>query len=263
MKDSLTNELAKADEGISHAEADLSQYDDRLQAVDAEMEAAAEHCNRANHALEEGQKQKEQFEDKVRKAMAERHDLQSSQRDIKVVLDEANARLKTQQEKVEAEENRLIEVSNGGYARRQAEYEEAKNFAAAARAEYESYERGQPSLREAIKSAERKTQDAKKQLDIKIQDINQADNRLRELTRENAQARNGFPEKMPALLRAIQQERSFTTRPVGPIGHHVTLLKPKWASIIENTLGNSLSSFVVKSHGDQKILSNIMKRVGW
>jgi ATP-dependent RNA helicase DDX6/DHH1 len=154
-------------------------------------------------------------------------------------------------------------VSNGGYARRQEECQEAKNLAAAARTEYESYERGQPSLREAIKTAEKKTQDAKKQLDIKIQDINQADGRLRELTRENAQARSGFPDNMPALLRAIQQERSFTARPVGPIGHHVTLLKPKWASIIESTLGHSLSSFVVKSHGDQKILSNLMKRVGW
>lgn len=227
------------------------------------METAAELCNRADHALEEGQKQKEQCEDRVRKDVAERHGLQSSQRDIKAVLDEANARLKTQQEKVEAEEKRLMEVSNGGYARRQAECEEAKNLAAAARTDYESYERGQPSLREAIKSAAGKTQDAKKQLDIKIQDINQADSRLRELTRENAQARNGFPDRMPALLRAIQQERSFTARPVGPVGHHITLLKPKWASIIESTLGNSLSSFVVKSHGDQKILSNIMRRVGW
>lgn len=255
--------MAKADEGISNAEADLSQYDDALQTVDEEMETAAEHCNRAENALEEAQKQKEQLEDKVKKDMAERHGLQTSQRDIKVVLDDANARLETAKEKVKAEEARLIEVSNGGYARRQAECEEAKDRAAAARTEYESYERGQPSLREAIKSAERKTQDAKKQLDIKIQDINQADSRLRELTRENAQARNGFPDKMPALLRAIQQERSFTARPVGPVGHHVTLLKPKWASIIESTLGHSLSSFVVKSHSDQKILSNIMKRVGW
>jgi chromosome segregation ATPase len=164
---------------------------------------------------------------------------------------------------VEAEELRLIEVSNGGYARKQEECEEAKNHAAAARTEYESYQQRQPSLRAAIKSAESKEQDAKKQCALKTKDLNQADNRLRELTKENSQLKDGFPNKTQALLRAIQQERSFASPPVGPIGRHVTLLKPKWASVIESTLGNTLSSFVVKTHGDQKILSGIMKRVGW
>lgn len=172
--------------------------------------------------------------------------------------------METAQKKIKAEELRLVEVSNGGYARKQEECQQAKNDAAAARTEYESHERGQPSLREAIKTAEKKAQDAQKQLDIKKQDFNQAKNRLQELTRENAQAKYGFPDKMSALLRAIEQERDrFAVFPIGPIGHHVTLLKPKWASIIESSLGATLYSFVVKSHDDQKHLSKIMKRVGW
>lgn len=191
------------------------------------------------------------------------HTSQAGQRVVKSHLEGARVRLEAAQEEVQNEELRLIEVSNGAYARKQEECEDAKNRAAAARTEYESHEKGQASLREAAKTAETKASEAKKQWELKKQDLDQAQGRLRELTRENAQAKDGFPDKMQALLRAIRQEHSFAAPPVGPIGHHVTLLKPKWASIIENTLGNSLSSFVVKSHGDQKILSNIMKRVGW
>lgn len=162
------------------------------------------------------------------------------------------------------EELRLVEVSNGGYARKQEEFQQAKNDAAAARAAYESRGSGEAPLRQAIKDAEKKAQDAKKQLDMKNQDLLHAKNRLQELTRENAQVKYGFPDKLPALLRAIEQQSSrFASRPIGPIGHHVTLLQPKWASVIESSLGATLSSFVVKNHGDQKTLSNIMNRVNW
>lgn len=93
------------------------------------------------------------------------------------------------------EELRLVEVSNGGYARKQEEFQQAKNDAAAARAAYESRGSGESPLRQAIKDAEKKAQDAKKQLDMKNQDLLHAKNRLQELTRENAQVKYGFPQK--------------------------------------------------------------------
>lgn len=68
---------------------------------------------------------------------------------------------------------------------------------------------------------------------------------------------------MPALLRAIRDERSFNEPPVGPVGQHVRLLKPEWSSVLENSLGSTLGSFVVTSKQDLNTLSNIMQRVKW
>ena len=65
------------------------------------------------------------------------------------------------------------------------------------------------------------------------------------------------------LLKAIQQEKSFTQTPVGPVGHHVSLLQPKWSSILETSFGTTLNSFIVTSKKDMNILSSIMKRAGW
>lgn len=245
------------------------------------MEAAQEYSDRADRALAQGQREKEEIGDKVTEQTKVTHEArvrgpilhlpdeniintsQYGQRGIRDYITNATARLQAAEAKVKAEELRLIEVSNGGYARKQEEYEAAKSRAAAAQTEYESHQQGQASLRHAVESAESKESEAKKQWDLKKNDLNQANSRLRELTKENAQIKYGFPNKLQTLLNAIQQERSFAAPPIGPVGHHVTLLQPKWASVIENTIGKSLSAFVVKTHGDQKILSGIMKRVGW
>jgi len=133
----------------------------------------------------------------------------------------------------------------------------------AARKEYEDHQPGASSLQEDVKTAGKEMEWAKKQCDSKKNDIAQAENRLRSLTRENGQRHTGFPDKMPALLRAIQQERSFTSQPVGPIGDHITLLKPKWSSILENSFGATLSSFIVSCKRDMNILSSLMARVNW
>ena len=161
------------------------------------------------------------------------------------------------------EERRLAEVSDGGYARKQEECEQAANRAAAARKEYEGHQPGAASLQEDVKTAGKEMESAKKQCDSKKNDIGQAENRLRTLTREDGQRHTGFPDKMPALLRAIQQEKSFTSQPVGPIGDHITLLKPKWSSILENSFGATLSSFIVSCKRDMNILSNLMGKVNW
>jgi chromosome segregation ATPase len=93
-------------------------------------------------------------------------------------------------------------------------------------------------------------------------EVDQAESNLRNLNREGIR-RTGFNERMPALLKEVEIERSFSRKPVGPIGSYVSLLKPEWSSILENALGTTLNSFIVTSKRDMNILSHIMQRVGW
>lgn len=154
-------------------------------------------------------------------------------------------------------------MSGGGYTRKQEECEQASNDAAAARREYDAHRQDAGRVREDLETAQREAESAKIPVERKRHDIAQAEARLKVLTREGGPKQSGFPDKMPTLLKAIQQEQSFTTRPVGPVGHHVTLLKPKWASILENSFGGTLGSFIVTSKRDMNTLSQIMRRVNW
>jgi chromosome segregation ATPase len=94
-------------------------------------------------------------------------------------------------------------------------------------------------------------------------DIEQSEKLLRSLSKDRGQQDSGFHEKMSMLLGAIQQENSFGRHPVGPLGHHVRLVKPEWSAVLENSFGATLTSFVVTSKRDMNILSGIMQRVGW
>lgn len=94
-------------------------------------------------------------------------------------------------------------------------------------------------------------------------DIEQSENLLRSMSKDREQHDSGFHEKMPMLLKAVQQENSFGRRPIGPLGHHLRLLKPEWSAVLENSFGATLTSFVVTTKRDMNVLSGIMQRVGW
>lgn len=188
---------------------------------------------------------------------------QSEEREIKLVLKGANDDKDKLNGQIEAENQRLAEVSDGSYARKQKEHEEARQSAEEARKAYEDHlpEKGQ--LIDDRQQAQNEEAAARRQVEDKNEEVRHAEARLRQLKGDNGPRQNGFHAKMPRLLKAIQDERSFTTPPIGPVGNHVTLLKPKWSSIIETSLGNNLTGFIVSSKRDQGILRNIMERMQW
>lgn len=145
----------------------------------------------------------------------------------------------------------------------QTELEEKQIEASEARTVHEAHQKDTTRLKDDIKKAEDDVKSKTTPI-IKLKsDIEQAENVLRSLTRDRGAQDAGFNDRMPMLLRAIRQDNSFSKQPVGPIGRHVRLLKPKWSSILETSFGNTLSSFVVTSKRDMNILSNIMQRVSW
>ncbi|KAJ5885314.1 hypothetical protein N7495_009824 [Penicillium taxi] len=281
-RDSLGEELTKANESIANAEADMDQFNARLQAAEAEHDTASEHALQADRDREKGNMDKDKAQEELAEMMAKRHELsvhiplppppittfkladtlQTEQRTVRDHFKLVEEKVSQQQKKIDAEIQRLAEVSDGAYARRQEEYDQATQRATAARAEEEEHREGEGILREEIQKADREVQSVQKLVDAKKKDIEDVQNRLRTLQKEDGQRKSGFHDKMPQLVRAIQQETSFTTPPVGPVGNYITLLKPKWSSILENAFGGTLNSFIVSSKQDMMTLSSLMRRVG-
>ncbi|KAJ5667938.1 uncharacterized protein N7477_006508 [Penicillium maclennaniae] len=260
-RDALNDQVSRVDSQIADAEAAIGRFDDALQAVEADSERAAEHAFRADYECEEARSERERIKEKLDETMSQRHDLQAEQRQIKEYLEAAKTRIAETQHKMEIENRRLTEASDGGYARKQEECEQSATRAIAARKKYDDHQPGVTSLHEDVKIASKNMESAQRHWESKRNDVRHAEDRLRALTREDGQRRDGFPDRMPALLKAIQQEASFTSKPIGPIGAHITLLKPKWSSILENSFGGTLSSFIVSNKRDMSILSNLMVKV--
>jgi chromosome segregation ATPase len=165
------------------------------------------------------------------------------------------------QKKIDSEKQRLAEVSNGGYARKENEWEQAVKDASMAKDTYNEHRNGAAGLHSEAEVAERQDSEAWQPIELKNKEIEQAKSQLENLNRQGGEMRTGRHPKIPTLLREIQKERSFQSPPVGPICDHVTLLKPKWSSVLENVLGGALNGFIVSSKRDSNILLAIMGRL--
>lgn len=159
---------------------------------------------------------------------------------------------------------RLSELSGGSFARKQEELQHAENDAATARQQYEEHQGRTSSLESELHKAEANVKSAYVPVARARTDVEQAELRLGNLAQAGKEADLRFGEKMPILLRALQQHKGlFKKFPVGPVGSYISLMKPEWSSVLETALGRQLCSFVVTSKSDSDVLHNIMHKVNW
>lgn len=253
-------------------------FDAAIRAAESETETASEFVQQAKGRVDEAQTDYEATKSGWDEKMRERHDLQvlttiqctiarsnlfgqAEQRKIREYVKAAETRISETQEKITEENQRLAELHGGSYARKQEQLEEARAEAAQLREQYEEYRREHGRLDREVEEASKAVNMASAPISKARADVEQAESRLSILNKEGDVRNSGFHEKMPALLRAIHQEQAFTKQPVGPIGYHVSLLKPEWSSILENSLGATLNSFIVTSKSDMNLLSRIMQKI--
>ncbi|KAF7118316.1 hypothetical protein CNMCM5793_007828 [Aspergillus hiratsukae] len=258
---SLEGELVRTDGEIATAEAQLSVFDVNIQDTERECAAAAEFLNEATSRLNQAQSERNEIKTKLDEQLSERHDLQAEQRQIKEYLKTTDTRIRDTQNQIAEENRRLADLSGGSYARKEEEVQQARTKAAEIKRQCEEHQQSARQLYQEAEEAEMAVRLAAAPIDKMKAEVDQADSNLRNLNREGIR-RTGFHERMPALLREVEIDRSFSRKPVGPIGNYVSLLKPEWSSILENALGATLSSFIVTSKRDMNILSHIMQRVG-
>jgi chromosome segregation ATPase len=280
VRDSLDNEIARADEMVAAAESEISRFDIAFQEAEREFQVAAQVLDGAKTDLERAQDEKKEIKSRIDEEMNEHHDtrvcspfcplfdvylniLQAQQRSIREHVKAAESRIEDTERDIAQETQRLADINGRSYARLQEELEEQKAEAVRARQQYEEHLEDAHRLRDDIRRAQEEVKQNTVPLSKQKSDIEQAETLLENLTKDRGAQHAGFHEKMPALLRAIRQETSFSRAPVGPIGHHVRLLKPKWSAVLENSFGTTLSSFIVTSKRDMNILSGIMQRINW
>ncbi|RAL06309.1 DNA repair protein SMC6 [Aspergillus ibericus CBS 121593] len=261
IRDSLDDEILRADNNIAGAEANLSNFDVAIREAEGEAQAAAEDVRQATAKWDQVQGEKIEIQTKWDTQMTERHGLQAEQRRIREYLKAAETRIATTERDIDEENRRLAEISGGSYTKKQEELERAKAEASQARTQYEEHGGHSNRLTHEINEAEKEVKSAAVPLAKLKADVEEAESLLLTLQREGGPQNSGFHARMPILLKAIEQDQSFTRRPVGPLGHYVRLLKPEWSSILENSLGSTLNSFVVVTPEDSKKILKIMESV--
>jgi len=227
----------------------------RDEAAEAVADAKAESASKT----EEHTSVKDQFSGIKEKLM----ESQSQRRDIQGEVLTAQKNVKRLKDQIEQERDKIASADNGRHAQKMEEIQSAEE-------ELES-------LSEQIQqksSQSRQLDVAKSDVDAELVEVKDAYEQSQEAVR-GSQQRIAFLEsekgdwtkayspKLQNLLNAIAQEKRFRDKPVGPLGRHVKLLKPKWADILEQQAGRALNAFAVTSKADQTLLSQLMQRTGY
>ncbi|OTA95956.1 hypothetical protein M434DRAFT_393250 [Hypoxylon sp. CO27-5] len=251
-----------AQEEINQTEATIVEKSEILETIDNKVQEAKDALKTLLD--EEGQFKEKEEEAKTNfnNARASIEQTHTQERDIHQRLTNASQKVKDYERKIREEERRLEEVNGGALAEKQKELEDAKRDIEKIRESQKTHAERSSSIISERTEAQKKEQDSQDLVDQKRREVTAAETRLRNLSQNRTDPFAGFEQQVPQLLRLIDSDSGFSEKPIGPIGTHVQLTKPKWSSILEKIFGASLNAFVVGSRSDQVRLSSHMERLG-
>ena len=259
-RDEFLEEIKDADKKIEDAEAVVARFDETFQAADAQVDVVKEAHNRAKADVEAANGDKKEEAVKQGDAQREVTAAQAEIRSVKQVLAQTRRTIEKTNGDIETELQRLADLDGGGAAQRLRDLEKAEQAIKDAQAEAETHSNQRASVDKKIDEAVVAYQDAQKAVDVQKAEVDKQVRRLGEIRQQGGVQDTVFGQRMPALLKAIQQDKRFHSRPIGPLGKHIKLLHPEWSSILEKSFGASLNGFLVTSKSDQDVLADIQRR---
>ncbi|EGX96570.1 RecF/RecN/SMC protein [Cordyceps militaris CM01] len=261
----------------------LEQLNDNIATRTAHIVDAENECENMGRALQEAEQKLQQLEsakeklneeddgiqDKVNELLTMFNAAKKALADVQVEERDAHARLKSIGEeiqqfemKIEEEERRLGESTGAARAEKDAQLEEAKAQERDISQRMKYTDDQLPEVESKVRDAEDAFKRQQKLRGAKRADIILAERILSDLQKSTGSAYDGFDSEIANLVKSIGHHQGFRTKPVGPIGAHVKLLKPEWSGVLEKTFGETLNAFVVRSKDDQSQLSELMQRSG-
>lgn len=186
-------------------------------------------------------------------------ELHLEERDAFSRLKTVKADIETYEAKIREEEEKLMESSGSARVEKELEHKRAQTRERDLNHQIEESTQQLPQLQSEVADVEQTVKKHQQLKDHKRKDILAAEQGVRELEKSTGSIYDGYDREITQLVRAVAADSGFESKPLGPLGAHIKLLKPEWSGILEKTIGEGLNAFVVKSKKDQSRLSNLIR----
>ncbi|CEI40170.1 Structural maintenance of chromosomes protein 6 [Fusarium venenatum] len=243
---------------------DKEQY---CETTTEELRVIEEKLEQRRQAKEQLEQYRESYEENIAKATEAHREAAKDESELLMEERDAHQRLKTIKDdikacksKIQEEERRLSQSTGNARAEKDNELEQARDKEFLLRQQMEEIHNNLPDFQARLSEAEQDSKKLSHSKDIKRKDIVSVEQQVRELKATTGGRYDGYDKEIRDVVNAIENERGWEQKPVGPIGAHIRLSKPEWSGILERTLGEGLNAFVVRSKSDQTRLSNLMRR---
>ncbi|KAI8956557.1 P-loop containing nucleoside triphosphate hydrolase protein [Daldinia sp. FL1419] len=253
--------IVASQEDIRRMEATIAEKAEILESIDDRVREANESLELLRQVEGQFKEKEDEAKAKYERAKQSIETTHTQERDIHQQLNNASQKVKEYERKIREEERRLEEVNGGVLAQKQKELDDAKRVVENIRESQKTHAERSSSLFNERDEAQKKAQDSEGLVTQKRQEVLAAETRIRTLSQNRSDPFAGFEPQVPQLLRLIESDNGFSQKPIGPIGTHIQLTKPRWSSILEKIFGASLNGFVVASKADQTRLFSHMERL--
>ncbi|CZT42464.1 related to DNA repair protein rad18 [Rhynchosporium secalis] len=259
--------LEALEQKVANAERQIVDAEKNAEVKATQFDGIEEAIRRGNETIERLEEERTPVTEEVEAARRAHEEaskdvikFHAQQKAVIEALKEAKNRVRSINEDIELEQSRLHAANGGAQVQKLEDLATAQRAADEATASISQNEEERPLLEESLRKAQFDMTKLESPLRAKTEELNSAKSRLSSLNLDRGDRMAGFDKNMPNLLKAVQSDRGFREKPVGPMGLHMQLLQPKWSNIIESTLGNALNGFIVNSKPDQMKLRDLLKR---
>jgi len=252
--------VEEAQRNVDKAEQDVENKDQAYQGYNEAAERADAATRQLTDDMVPLREQELEAKNEFDVANQEVANIHREHRQIRDHLTAAKDKVEKIEGDILAEVQRIENANGGAHAQKLAGLTAAQERASQARINL-AEKSDDSHLQELYQKAHKEYNYSKQPLEAKLQEMNRCQSRLDAISRDVGQQMAGFDPKISRLLNMIRDDRGFKEKPVGPIGHHIKLLKPIWSSALERSIGNQLNGFVVTSKADQQRLSGMMRQI--
>jgi chromosome segregation ATPase len=248
--------IAGAQEKIDDAGRKAGEKDQAFQEAEKQLDRTKEILNQLEEGLIPLKDDEETAKTAYDAAASDVQQAHTKQKEIRQNLTAVKNKVKSFQDDIEQEIQRMEDANGGAHSRILVEIQKAEQAVLDARTALEQYNGDITRMDETRQQAKESLARMKTPLAAKRHEVDIARDRLSSLNSNRGNVMAGFDNNMPRVLQLIRNDAGFREKPIGPLGIHIKLLNPLWSNVLESTMSGVLSSFIVTNKPDQMRLSS-------
>ncbi|KAI2634515.1 hypothetical protein GGS21DRAFT_518157 [Xylaria nigripes] len=247
-------EITRTEEVIAEKAHLLESIDNKIQQAEENLESVRQEESRADDAVQEA---KERYD----AAKMEIATLHAEERQIYINFESWSKSVEKYELETRKEEKRVDDINGGIVTEKQRELDKARQHEENLKTAIEEHGHALKDLETAQRDAVELAKEPVKNLEQKGKEVQDAESTLRALTDNRTDPLDAFDHRIRELLKIIRNDNRYITKPIGPLGTYVQLIKTKWMAILDRFFGGTLNGFIVESKQDQALLMSHMDRL--
>lgn len=250
-------EIDKLFEDVAHLNSLADEKKSTITVLEEKMMSLNKEYGTISELLEVKLAEVERAEIEASDATKQTQHLRNDLNTYKLEVDDFNKQIRDFQAQIDKEQKKIDEINGGSK-------EQMKEKLAALRCRLEELVSQKDQAQQALTEVDDESPElmgvTRKLQDIRYQKQG-IENQIRSIEKTKNDKYAAFGVTIQSLLRAIDDERNWHHKPIGPVGCFVSVKEEysRWADLINAFLQRPLDSFVVSDEHDRRLLADLMK----